>query len=444
MYDKSNYDAAGDVTYDGINSYLYDAEGRLCAVKNSNASLTGYIYDAAGTRVAKGSLSSFSCNFSSNGFLANTSWVLGPGGEQVTEYAVSGPATNYTSSWTHTNAFSSGKITATYHDTGTYFYLGDWLGTKRAEVGQMLSSTNTAQLCAATFASLPYGDGLTSAQSVPGYQTCPDATEHHFTGKERDAESGNDYFGARYYASSMGRFMSPDWSAKIMPVPYASLGDPQSLNLYSYVLNNPLIKVDPNGHDWFYVDKKWQWQKGSTFHNADGSASDAKGYGALLVATKTGIDKKTGATRFSLTLYDQNEVVATGSGFSGGGPRNYGPANGNFEMHLGLRDPKGPSHLNAAGDNLPHYDGIQKIYDFLHGTGNPGPTDAYGTVRAFLDPLENQKGSRYFHGQEDGYGWTHGCLSYGMDKDHSMRNALWNLPAVESAAAVNRTVEAPQ
>ena len=34
------------------------------------------------------------------------------------------------------------------------------------------------------------------------------------TGKERDTESGNDYFGARYYASSMGRFMSPDWSAK--------------------------------------------------------------------------------------------------------------------------------------------------------------------------------------------------------------------------------------
>ena len=33
---------------------------------------------------------------------------------------------------------------------------------------------------------------------------------HLFTGKERDTESGNDYFGARYYASTMGRFMSPD------------------------------------------------------------------------------------------------------------------------------------------------------------------------------------------------------------------------------------------
>jgi RHS repeat-associated protein len=68
------------------------------------------------------------------------------------------------------------------------------------------------------------------------------------TGKERDAESGNDYFGARYYSSSMGRFMSPDWSAKAEPVPYAKLDNPQSLNLYAYVLNNPLRGVDPDGH----------------------------------------------------------------------------------------------------------------------------------------------------------------------------------------------------
>lgn len=66
-----------------------------------------------------------------------------------------------------------------------------------------------------------------------------------FTGKERDAESGNDYFDARYYASSMGRFLSPDWSAQEEPVPYAHL---ESLNLYSYVLNNPLAKADLDGH----------------------------------------------------------------------------------------------------------------------------------------------------------------------------------------------------
>jgi RHS repeat-associated protein len=62
------------------------------------------------------------------------------------------------------------------------------------------------------------------------------------TGKERDAESGNDYFGARYYASSMGRWMSPDPS---------NLGVdfflPQTWNRYGYALNNPLTMLDRNG-----------------------------------------------------------------------------------------------------------------------------------------------------------------------------------------------------
>jgi RHS repeat-associated protein len=70
----------------------------------------------------------------------------------------------------------------------------------------------------------------------------------NFTGKERDAESGNDYFGARYYASTMGRFLSPDWSAKVEPVPYAKLDNPQSLNLYAYVQNSPLDRMDADGH----------------------------------------------------------------------------------------------------------------------------------------------------------------------------------------------------
>ena len=63
------------------------------------------------------------------------------------------------------------------------------------------------------------------------------------TGKERDAESGNDYFGARYYSSAMGRFMSPDPSQ----LDYADQTNPQSLNLYSYVRNNPLINTDLTG-----------------------------------------------------------------------------------------------------------------------------------------------------------------------------------------------------
>ncbi len=64
-----------------------------------------------------------------------------------------------------------------------------------------------------------------------------------YTGKERDTESGLDYFGARYYASTMGRFMSPDPSG----LAFADPTNPQSLNLYSYALNNPLKMVDPSG-----------------------------------------------------------------------------------------------------------------------------------------------------------------------------------------------------
>jgi len=66
-----------------------------------------------------------------------------------------------------------------------------------------------------------------------------------YTGKERDTESGNDYFGARYYASSMGRFMSPD----PLYLEMNRLTDPQQLNLYAYVRNNPLSLTDPTGLD---------------------------------------------------------------------------------------------------------------------------------------------------------------------------------------------------
>ena len=50
-------------------------------------------------------------------------------------------------------------------------------------------------------------------------------------------------------ASTMGRFLSPDWSAKEEPVPYSKLDNPQTLNLYSYVQNNPLSRIDADGHE---------------------------------------------------------------------------------------------------------------------------------------------------------------------------------------------------
>ena len=70
-----------------------------------------------------------------------------------------------------------------------------------------------------------------------------------FTGKERDRETGLDYFGARYFSGDQGRFTSPDWSTAPQPVPYADLSNPQTLNLYGYVRNNPLRRRDLDGHD---------------------------------------------------------------------------------------------------------------------------------------------------------------------------------------------------
>jgi RHS repeat-associated protein len=71
---------------------------------------------------------------------------------------------------------------------------------------------------------------------------------HKFTGKERDSESGLDNFGARYYSNRFGRWLSADWSAVPEPIPYANLSNPQTLNLYSMVADDPESFADLDGH----------------------------------------------------------------------------------------------------------------------------------------------------------------------------------------------------
>jgi RHS repeat-associated protein len=170
-----------------------------------------------------------------DGFADNTSWALGQGGEQVAEFSVSGS----TSTWKHSNVYAGGKLLGTYDGKGLHFYLDDWLGTRRIQ-------TNALGQLELTCQSLPYGNGENCIATA--LSTAEDPTEQHFTGKERDAESGNDYFEARYYSSAAGRFLSPDWSAKEEPVPYARLDNPQTLNLYAYLSNNPLAGIDADGH----------------------------------------------------------------------------------------------------------------------------------------------------------------------------------------------------
>jgi RHS repeat-associated protein len=102
-------------------------------------------------------------------------------------------------------------------------------------VGVSISGNNLTR----TMAGDSWSAGARSSQSITS------GVRQQFTAKERDTETGLDYFGARYYASTQGRFISPD--------PMLSSGrpiHPQSWNRYSYVMNHPLTLIDPNGLDW--------------------------------------------------------------------------------------------------------------------------------------------------------------------------------------------------
>jgi RHS repeat-associated protein len=128
---------------------------------------------------------------------------------------------------------------------------------------------STRLVTSQTGAVVGYHDYLPFGEEVPagyggrnGQFRVSDLVTQKFTGKERDPETGLDYFGARYYGSALGRFTSPDdfkdsgitdpSTGKVIfspgPLPYADLENPQSLNKYTYTLNNPLRYTDPDGH----------------------------------------------------------------------------------------------------------------------------------------------------------------------------------------------------
>jgi RHS repeat-associated protein len=170
-----------------------------------------------------------------------------------------------------------------------------------------------------------------------------------YTGKERDAESGLDYFGARYYASSMGRWMSPDWADKPEAVPYSQLDNPQSLNLYGYVNNNPLSKADPDGHCPFCpaIEEALQYV-------ADSPAGEAVANQADKVVSAIGVAGV--AVGGFVATHGQEIIDANASYYANGGSGNTagaplslmknGPAAAPAE---GEKTPTGPKAATAPG-----------------------------------------------------------------------------------------------
>lgn len=139
-----------------------------------------------------------------------------------------------------------------------HYYVRDHLGT-----AQMEFVAGGYPVWLGQFA--PFGQEL---------DTQPTVNHYDFTGQERDTESGNDYFHARYYSSGMGRFMSPDPSA----LTYGDITNPQSFNLYSYVLNNPLINIDHTGKECVWDDGSFDSADDFETGNADGCAGQGGTY----------------------------------------------------------------------------------------------------------------------------------------------------------------------
>jgi RHS repeat-associated protein len=90
----------------------------------------------------------------------------------------------------------------------------------------------------ASFTSLPWGDGYTENIILGG----GDQDNEHFAGLERDAESGTEHAQFRNYASARGRWLAPD-----SYMGSYDLTNPQSMNRYTYALNNPVSLTDPSG-----------------------------------------------------------------------------------------------------------------------------------------------------------------------------------------------------
>jgi RHS repeat-associated protein len=169
-----------------------------------------------------------------------------------------------------------------------------------------------------------------------------------FTSKERDSETGLDYFGARYFSSVQGRFTSPDEFtggptelfaevAAHNPTFYADIFDPQSLNKYTYCLNNPFKFVDPDGHQQTVTDRLQQSVEQVKQAGRDFVTGVGKEVGNMYIGLKNASPFRKGEPTayyepdgffqdLGMTLTEHLTIV--GSFLGGGGPANVMVAEG--------------------------------------------------------------------------------------------------------------------
>jgi RHS repeat-associated protein len=154
-----------------------------------------------------------------------------PSGNVLDETDGTGSATN--SAFNEYVLFGSQRIARRDSSNDAYYYFADHLGTSLT-IAEVPAGQSSATLCYdADFYSF-------GGERPPIVNTC--SQNYKFTGKERDSESALDDFGARYFGSSLGRFMSPDG-----PFSDQNKENPQSWNLYPYARNNPLRFTDADG-----------------------------------------------------------------------------------------------------------------------------------------------------------------------------------------------------
>jgi RHS repeat-associated protein len=223
------YDAAGNMTSNGSTSYVYDAENRLVWTSGYR-----YIYDGDGKRVEKCQAATATTACPTSGTTGTLYW-RGTGSDTLAE-------TNLGGTQQEEYIFFNGQriarrdISSTGGTAGLHFYFSDHLGSHA--VVETLTTTGTTS-CDQDIDYYPYG-------GVEEDYCAAVAQNYKFTGKERDSESGLDYFGRRQYGSAMARWVTPD---RVNITEDRLLSPTSTLNKYIYGGNNPLEYVDPDGED---------------------------------------------------------------------------------------------------------------------------------------------------------------------------------------------------